>query len=133
MELENIRNESDFSFTSKMSFPILISTLEKMGVESYRVDLALQATCYYMADGEVMSESFQFEIDIAEDFNDGEIRAVIADSRHDSLDHKDFLKRLMNAGVSSYTIFIKGQKTLYYSRSGDCYVDNFPRKKLNQY
>lgn len=133
MEIGSVREESDFSFTSKMSFPILVGTLEKMGVESYRVDLTLQATCYCMVGGEVMSESFQFETDIAEDFNDGEIRAAISDSRSGRLDHKEFLKRIMGAGISSYTIFLKGQKIVYYGRNGDSYIDNFPRANLNQH
>lgn len=128
MELDNIRDETDFSFTSKMSFPILIATLEKMGVESYRVDLSLQATCYCMATGEVMSESFQFDTNIAEKFDDGEIRAAVAACNSSNLDHKEFLKRIMGAGISSYTIYLRGRKIIYYGRNGDSYIDNFPRK-----
>lgn len=126
METENFKDTSDFSFTSKMPFSSLVTTLEKMGVESYRVDMAEKSTCYHMLNGEVMSESFHFYGDIAQDFDDGEVRSAIFDIKNNHLEHQEFLKRIMNAGITSYTIFIKGRKIIFYGRNGDSYLENFP-------
>jgi len=133
METENIKDTSDFTFTGRMPFSSLVTTLEKMGVESYRVDMAQQSTCYHMLNGEVMSESFHFDGDMAQDFDDGEIRLAILDLKQNHLEHKEFLKRIMKAGITSYTIFMKGRKIIFYGRNGDSYLENFPPVKLNQH
>ncbi|MFM6927085.1 MAG: DUF1398 family protein [Bdellovibrio sp.] len=133
METNSIKDTSDFSFTSRMPFFSLIATLEKMAVESYRVDIAQQLTCYHMLNGEVMSESFHFEGEIAQDFDDGEIRSAISDLKKTHLEYKEFLKRIMNAGITSYTIYMKGRKIIFYGRNGDSYLENFTPHKLNQY
>lgn len=133
METENFKDTSDFSFTSKMPFSSLVTTLEKMGVESYRVDMAQKSTCYHMLNGEVMSESFYFDGDVAQGFDDGEIRSAIFDIKNNYLEYKEFLKRIMDAGTASYTIFMTGRKIIFYGRNGDSYIENFPPPKLNQH
>ncbi|MGE5084689.1 MAG: DUF1398 family protein [Bacillota bacterium] len=133
MEAENTKDASDFSFTSRMAFSSLIMTLEKMGVESYHVDMAQQSTCYQMLNGEVMSESFYFDGKIAQDFDDGEIRSAILDIKQNHLEYKEFLKRIMNAGIVNYVIYLKGRKIIFYGRNGDSYIENFPLLKLNQH
>ena len=96
METESFRDTSDFSCTSKMPFSSLVITLEKMGVESYRVDMAQNSTCYRILNGELMSESFHFDGDIAQDFDDGEIHSAIFDIKNNHLEYIEFLKRILN-------------------------------------
>jgi uncharacterized protein YbcV (DUF1398 family) len=125
METERLQEASKASLAGTLTFPELIARLEKIGIESYRVDLLEKRKTFVTSSGETTSEDFDVSGEVAAMFDDGSIRKAVLDSQQGKISYREFLKIIMRAGVTNYSVYINGRKTVYYGRNGDCCFENF--------
>jgi uncharacterized protein YbcV (DUF1398 family) len=113
-----------------MPFPTVVGILHEDGVERYSADLVQLRKTYYGVDGEVQANALPLTEPpaIPDTFDAGMVRAAVAESQAGQITYPDFLRRVMAAGTASYTVFIDGQRTIYWGRHGDLHVEEFGRR-----
>ncbi len=124
-----IRHETSRKFPAgAAAFPQAVGALIQADVEYYRVDyVTLTKTCHG-ADGSVVTTSLNYEglPPIAPDFDAAALKAALLDSQRNGQHYRDFSRRAMQAGVQTYTAFLRGQRVVYLGRQGDQHVEWFP-------
>jgi uncharacterized protein YbcV (DUF1398 family) len=112
----------------KMSFPETVKRMIETGVERYRADLVLLEKCHYMPQGETHIEKIPLRQApaIASKFSIDQVRSALKQVQQEQIDYPEFLRRIMAAGTTDYTVHITGRKAVYTGRAGDFYVENFP-------
>jgi uncharacterized protein YbcV (DUF1398 family) len=65
---------------------------------------------------------------IGERFAEREVQQAIAAIQRREIEYPEFLRRIMAAGTTSYAVFLKGRKAVYFGRYGDFHVEPFPGK-----
>jgi uncharacterized protein YbcV (DUF1398 family) len=86
---------------------------------------------HYSADGESIAVSIGL-LDappIAEELKSAAVKDALTAIQSGKIDYGEFLRRIMAAGVSDYGVWLRGRKAIYFGRSGDYYVENFPGQK----
>lgn len=123
-----IKDTTTQSMAGRMSFPEVVQTLAKEGVESYQVDLVQNLKSFYLPSGEVITERFSFAGPaIAEEFSQEKVVEAIRSIQAKKIDYLDFLNLIMSAGCNIYTVYINGKKAIYFGRKGDLHMEEFPR------
>lgn len=118
------------SFNGTMSFPQVVQALIQEGVESYTVDLVQNIKTFYMPNGEVFVEKFKYDGPrIATDFSQDKVVAAIRASQTQKIKYPQFLKEILEAGTTSYIVYIEGRKAVYFGRKGETHTENFPQAK----
>jgi len=109
-------------------FPEVVRRLLAAGVEYYHVDYVRLSKSYYGADGNVVVTPIHYEglPPVASDFDSAALRADLLDSQKNGQHYCDFTIRAMQAGVQSYTAFLRGKRVTYLGRQGDQHVEWFP-------
>ncbi|MBO9666828.1 MAG: DUF1398 family protein [Bdellovibrio sp.] len=125
MEIERLQETWQASLAGTLTFPEVVAKLEKIGVESYRVDLLEKRKTFVLPTGGVFVEKFEVTGKVSEKWDDGSIRKAVLDSQQGKISYREFLKIIMSAGVVSYSVYVNGRKTIYYGRNGDCCFENF--------
>jgi uncharacterized protein YbcV (DUF1398 family) len=112
----------------KMSFPETVEKMIQTGVERYHADLVLLEKTHYAADGEVHIEKIPLRQAraIAREFSTDAVKAAIADIQQSRIDYTEFLRRIMDAGTTDYTVYLDGKKAIYNGRKGDFHIEHFP-------
>jgi len=131
MNIDTIRECTEGSFNGTLTFPEVVRKLAEIGIESYVVDLiSLKKTVYGKSEGyfeEEFSSSFD-TIPVVSAFNAEQVQDALRNIQQQRIGYVDFLKRIMEAGVCRYEVFIEGRKVIYLSRSGDFHIEPFPSK-----
>lgn len=111
-----------------IAFPQVVGALIQADVEYYRVDYGTRTKTYHGTDGSVMMTPLPYEglPAIAEDFNGAALKANLLDSQQNGQKYRDFSRRALEAGVQSYTAFLRGRRVVYLGRQGDQHVEWFP-------
>lgn len=118
------------SLAGTMTFPEVVANLSIEGVESYHADLVKLEKTFYMPDGETFVETLDFAPSpIANDFSDSEVISAIRTIQAKEINYREFLRRIMKAGTTSYNVYLNGKKAIYFGRKGDFHVENFPQPK----
>ncbi|WP_413559528.1 DUF1398 family protein [Bdellovibrio sp. HCB209] len=108
-----------------MKFSEFIASLEIMDVEYCRVDLLENRITFSIQNGEVLEDHLELSHNTVSDkFDDGGIRAAIMENQQKELGFLEFVSKLMDSGVVSYTVYPIGKKTIYVGRHGDSYYEN---------
>lgn len=128
MNTEIILAVSRRTLAGTMAFPEVAASLLKAGVESYHVDYIARRKTFYGADGDMASTAIDYENlpPVTEDFQPESVRAAIRDSQLNGQKYRDFTRRVMEAGVQGYIVFLRGKRVTYWGRQGDQHTEWFP-------
>lgn len=128
MNTELITEAARSTLSGSIPFPEVVRQLIEAGVEYYRVDYITLRKTFYSAGGEVVVTPIPYEDlpPVAVDFHSAGLRAAISDSQNNGQHHRDFTRRAMEAGVSSYVAFLRGRRVTYWGRGGDQHTEWFP-------
>ncbi|WP_413583236.1 hypothetical protein [Bdellovibrio sp. HCB288] len=107
----------------ELKFSDFLSSVEQMNIASCRLDLAEGRLVFSAHDGVVCSEDVEFDADISAKFDDGGIAQTIMSNQTLGLGLRDFVNKVMECGVSSFTIYPRGRKIIYFGLNGDCYYE----------
>ena len=119
------------SMSGENAFPDVVRVLTAEGVESYRADLVRQEETFYMLNGETHVEKVTFTpTPIAAEFDAFRVKAAIAASQAGQIKYREFLRRAMEAGTTSYVVYLNGKRCIYFGRNGDLHVEEFPGAKV---
>ncbi|HEY0562812.1 MAG TPA: DUF1398 domain-containing protein [Methylophilus sp.] len=136
MESNIITHAARATLDGSMPFAEIVGKLIAAGVEYYHVDyVALHMTYYsaagYSAAGDVIKTAIDYSDlpDVAADFDVNALKAAIVASQQHGQHYHDFSKRVMQAGVQGYFVFIRGKRVTYLGRAGDQHTEWFPGEK----
>ena len=137
MKLEGGRNDMDTSVIDECSrlsfegtpFPEIVKRLSAAGVRSYDADLVRLQKVYYGGDREAYGAALSLTAapSVADDFDEERVVAPLRAIQRGEIGYAEFLRRIMRAGCSSYSVFIRGRKAIYFGKDGQLYVENFPQ------
>ncbi|HEY5311597.1 MAG TPA: hypothetical protein VIK18_03730 [Pirellulales bacterium] len=114
-----------------MTFPETVMRLIADGVERYRADLVRLEKTYYAPDGQTHIERMPLADGptIAEHFSMSGVKDALMAIQTRNIDYPEFLRQIMAAGTTSYSVFLLGKKAIYTGRQGDFHVEHFPGSK----
>lgn len=132
MDTNIIERCTELAFNDEMGFPETVKLLLATGVQLYYADLAKCQKVHYGFDGSVYTEQLPFANDEkpVQQFRQEEITAALAAIARNEIDYPEFLRRIIAAGVISYTAFLTGQKVVYVGREGQSYTEPFPQQLI---
>jgi uncharacterized protein YbcV (DUF1398 family) len=115
------------SFDGTMPFPTVVGILHEDGVERYYADLVQLKKTYYGGDGAVRTNALPLTEPpaIPDAFDASVVREALVAIQGGRITYPEFLRRIMAAGTASYTVFLAGQRTVYWGRHGDCHIEEF--------
>lgn len=116
------------SFESTMTFPEVVQRLSAAGVERYEVDLIrLEKTCYGRS-GETEREPLPLQEPpaVAERFSEAGVKQALHAVQQREIEYPEFLRRILAAGATGYSVFLEGRRAIYFGRLGDFHVEPFP-------
>lgn len=121
---ERLYSEQEFK-TGAMKFSEFISSLELMDVEYCRVDLLENRITFSIQNGDLLEDHLDLQNNqVADKFDDGGIREAIMENQKSELTFLEFVSKLLESGVVSYTVYPFGKRTIYFGRHGDSYYEN---------
>lgn len=112
-------------------FPAVVQKLAAAGVHSYHADLVALRKTYYDRDATAFDEALPLATapKIAAAFDDAAVATAVKAIQQREFGYAEFLRRIMQAGCASYSVFIDGRKAVYVGRDGGAYVEPFPAPK----
>ncbi len=114
------------SLAGTMTFPEVVQTLAAIGLESYTVDLVRAIKTFYMPNGETHTEVLSIQkTKIGERFSKQKVIDAINAIKERKLNFRQFLTEIMLAGTTTYTVYITGDRTIYFGRNGDFHIESF--------
>jgi uncharacterized protein YbcV (DUF1398 family) len=111
-----------------MPFPDVARRVAGAGVRFYRADLLRLETTWYDSAGETHTTPLPLADApaIAMTFSAPEVVAALRAVQSRQIDYREFLRRIMRAGATSYCVFLRGRRAMYFGQDGDVYVEGFP-------
>lgn len=111
----------------KMTFPEILATLTKEGVESYHVDFLRNEVRYYTRGGEslVVNASFVHQ-GLASEFSAEKLDAVNRRVQAGEASYADFVREGTAAGCACYVVYLNGKLVRYFGRDGGEHIQYFP-------
>jgi uncharacterized protein YbcV (DUF1398 family) len=130
MNVETIAECMKLSFAST-PFPQVVQKLAGAGVRSYTADLIRLRKTYYDASSQSAVEAMPLTSGpaVAPQFDKASVAETIRAIQHGQIGYPEFLRKIMAAGCSHYSVYIGGRKAIYFGRDGDFHVENFPSGK----
>lgn len=121
----------NLALQGKISFPETVKRLAATGVERYRADLVRMEKTHYGINGENHVEQFTIgnAPEIAGEFSAQNVKQALTGIQQGAIDYPEFLRRIMSAGVTEYSVWLRGAKAIYFGRTGDFYIEPFPTTK----
>jgi uncharacterized protein YbcV (DUF1398 family) len=127
MNIETIHDALAGSLAGTKAFPDVVGTMLAEGVESYRADLVRMEETFYTPDGETHVEKMNLAPRaIGQQFSTLDVVAAIRASQAGKSKYPEFLQRVMDAGTTSYVVFLNGKKVIYFGRKGEFHIEEFP-------
>ncbi len=121
------------SEAGKLRFPEVIHALVGAGVESYCSDFLTGNDTFYMPGGETHVEKMKLPEGAAAavppEFSKEGIVAAIRAAQRDEIRYPEFLKRAIAAGTAGYRVFLSGRRVVYFGRTGELHIEEFPGAK----
>ncbi len=112
----------------KISFPEVIQRLSQAGVELYYADLLSSNKTYYVGNTAYTIDcTLTSKKEVSRTFNAKGVISTIREIQSDRIKYQEFIKKIMECGVISYMVFIRGHKALYFGRNGEQYIEEFPK------
>jgi uncharacterized protein YbcV (DUF1398 family) len=112
-------------------FPVVVQRLAGAGVHGYRADLLKLRNTYYDDGAGAFDEAMPLADPpaIAARFDGNAVAATVKAIQQKQIGYAEFLRRIMQAGCASYSVFFDGRKAVYVGRDGDSYTEPFPAAK----
>jgi uncharacterized protein YbcV (DUF1398 family) len=109
-----------------MPFPEVVRRLAAAGVERYRADLILRRKTYYGAGDLSLAEPLQpFSAEVADAFCEGDVKRAIAAIQQKQIGYREFLTRIMTAGVAASTSSFAAAKPFPSARTATSISSRF--------
>lgn len=122
------------SIAGMMSFSEAVKKLTEAGVESYYCDLLRHQNVFYYSDGEAHAINYSLNTpEVPGQFDSEGLRKAISTHNEKQISYREFLNRIMSAGVQGFFVFLKGEKVIYLGRQGDEVVEPFPNPPGESY
>jgi uncharacterized protein YbcV (DUF1398 family) len=116
-----------YSHAGIVSFPEVIATLARAGVESYHADYRREDTTYYTAGGTWCSVPLPGEgVPVAAAFDVLALQAAIRGAQGGVVKYPEFLRLSRAAGCVGYIVWIAGRHLSYFGRLGEVHIERFP-------
>jgi uncharacterized protein YbcV (DUF1398 family) len=129
MDYEICKECARLSDQEKITFPEVVARLEQANIELYYADLLVPSKTFYSGnEAYVMPCSLKSDKIIGAEFNRDNIIKAIRLIQSGQINYQEFLRQVMEAGVVSYFVFIKGRKAIYFGKMGEQHVEQFPSK-----
>jgi uncharacterized protein YbcV (DUF1398 family) len=129
MNINIVEECAKLSEEEKITFPEVVERLNKAGVESYAVNMLVPNKIYYAGNkAHVVPLKIKAALNVAADFNQDHIVQALHDIQSKKIGYQEFLKLIMEGGVISYFVYIKGRKAVYCGKHGEQYTELFPSK-----
>ena len=130
MNIDVISGALSGSLAGTNAFPDVVRILTAEGVESHRADLVRLEETFYTPDGTTHVEKMDFPArSIGEHFSATEVVSAIRASQAGQSKYPQFLNRVMDAGTTSYVVYLSGKRAIYFGRKGEFHVEEFPGAK----
>ena len=129
MDIKVAEECSRLSIEEKITFGDVVGRLDKAGIESYIANMLVPNKIYYAGnEAHEVSLNIKTERKVAATFNRDDVVQALRAIQANKIGYQEFLKRIMDAGVIFYLVFIKGRKAVYFGRNGEQYIEEFPPK-----
>jgi uncharacterized protein YbcV (DUF1398 family) len=111
----------------QITFPEILASLAKEGVESYHVDFLRNEFRYYATSGESLATGAALEHGgVAAQFSAERLERINQKVQAGQAAYPDFVKEGTAAGCAYYIVYLSGKKVRYFGRDGGEYVQQFP-------
>jgi uncharacterized protein YbcV (DUF1398 family) len=115
------------SLAKAITFPEILATLQKEGVESYHVDFLRNEYRYYARNGESFVTNVALVHDgVAREFSADRLENINKRVQAGQAWYPDFVREGAAAGCAYYIVYLYGGKVRYFGRDGDEYIQHFP-------
>jgi uncharacterized protein YbcV (DUF1398 family) len=108
-------------------FPEVVKQLSQTGVRSYYADLIRLEKIYY---GDRDTYAHRLSLGeappVADHFDEPGIEASIRAAQRGEIGYARFLQQIMQAGCSTYAVFLQGRKAIYFGQDGAFHIEHFP-------
>jgi uncharacterized protein YbcV (DUF1398 family) len=118
------------ALAGRMTFPETVMRMLETGVERYDADLTLMEKTHYGTEGSTHVEPIPL-VDapaVPTEFSPESVQDAIMAIRKREIDYPEFLRKVMAAGTSSYSVYLNGRKAIYFGRNGAFHVEPFPAR-----
>jgi uncharacterized protein YbcV (DUF1398 family) len=112
-----------------MTFPQIVGSLMQEGFESYSIDYRRAKAIYYRPDGDSIElATYRFDGPVTEAFNAAAIQAAIREAQQlvPGYTYAGFCRKVMHAGCTGYIVSCSGRRAVYFGRSAEMHVEDFP-------
>ncbi|HEV8051594.1 MAG TPA: DUF1398 family protein [Parachlamydiaceae bacterium] len=124
-----IQSTIDGSLAGTLTFPEVVGTLLKEGIESYHVDFLRNENTYYHMNGDsLVVDTKHMHGEIAREFSAEEVKSAIKKVQSGKVNYTEFCLEAIASGCACYTAYLNGKKVIYFGRNGDHHVEHFPNK-----
>jgi uncharacterized protein YbcV (DUF1398 family) len=123
------QNCRDGAENDTMTFPQIVGNLTEAGFESYSIDFRREAAAYYLPDGECVElGTHAMAVPVAAGFDDRALQAAIREAQNlvPGYTYKGFCAKAKAAGCAGYLVSFPGRRAVYFGRTGEIHVENFP-------
>ena len=128
MNTEVIEECSRLADEGKMTFPESVARLLKAGFESYYTDLLSLKKIYFSKNNTYIHDFKLFtKKEVADHFDRTSVIQAIREIQADKIQYQEFLRKIMDAGVIFYIVFMTGKKVIYFGRRGEQHLEEFPQ------
>jgi len=108
-------------------FPEVVRQLSQTGVRSYYADLLrLEKTYYGDGDSYLHRLSLREAPPVADQFDEPRIKESIRAVQRGEIGYTKFLQQIMQAGCSTYSVYLHGRKAIYFGQDGAFHIEYFP-------
>ena len=130
MNAETIAECMKLSFADT-PFPAVVQKLAGAGVHGYRADLLKLRKTYYGDAAGAVDEAMPLTDApaVVARFDGDAVAATVKAIQQKQIGYAEFLRRIMQAGCASYSVFFDGRKAMYFGRDGAFYTEPFPAQK----
>lgn len=127
MDKPTIQSVIDRALEKAITFPEILATLQKEGVESYHVDFLRNEYRYYAKNGESFATNVALvHDDVAPVFSAEKLENINKQVQSGRAWYPDFVKEAAAAGCAYYIVYVYGRKVRYFGRDGDEYIQHLP-------
>lgn len=128
MQVEVTEECSRLADEGKMTFPESVARLIKAGFESYYADLLSLKKIYFSKNNTYIHDfKLTTKKEVAAHFDRSSVVQAIREIQADKIQYQEFLRKIMDAGVIFYVVFMTGKKVIYFGRHGEQHIEEFPR------
>ena len=117
----------DRALSREVTFPEILASLAKEGVESYQVDFLRNEYRWYATTGASLVMPVAMGHDgVAAEFSAAALDGINKRVQAGLAGYPEFVKEGTAAGCASYNVYIIGGKVRYFGRDCDEHVQHFP-------